>query len=475
MDLFLTILSGIAFWGGIIIAAVIALFLAILYRRVVPTNMVHIVQYVKNTTSFGTGYDDGNVYYAWPKWVPMFGVEVIELPVSNFDLTLSGYEAYDKDRVPFVVDVTSFFRIKDTNIAAQRVASIDELEGQLKQIVQGSVRKILASDVIDSIMLERSKFGDSFTEEVQRELEEWGVEPVKNMELMDIRDSGDSRVIDNIMAKKKSEIEMESRKVVADNQKQAQIAEIEAQQITDIRAQEAEQKVGERTAEKDKKVGIADELAQQEIKEQQAVTAEKDMAVNKVNEVRAAEIEKEKQVVAAQQDKETTVIIADGQLEETKKQAEGIKVEGAAKADAEKLMLLAPVDAQIKLAEKIAELPEYMQYLLGLEAVGASEKVGVEQAAALAKGDLKVIANSGSTAGGVNNLMDIFSPAGGTSLTGALTALAQSGEGQALLERFGVKVGTDAPAATSDVKADNAKPNASSDTSDTKPKAEKKK
>jgi len=102
--------------------------ISILFRRVVSTNMVHIVQSRRKTSPYGTGQATGNVYYRWPSWVPFFGITVIALPVSNFDLSLQGYEAYDKDRVPFMVDVVAFFRINDTAIAAQRVASIEELQ-----------------------------------------------------------------------------------------------------------------------------------------------------------------------------------------------------------------------------------------------------------------------------------------------------------------------------------------------------------
>jgi flotillin len=50
--------------------------------------------------------------------MPVLGVTVRELPVSNFDLDLVRYEAYDKNRLPFTVDVKAFFRIEDTNTAA---------------------------------------------------------------------------------------------------------------------------------------------------------------------------------------------------------------------------------------------------------------------------------------------------------------------------------------------------------------------
>ncbi len=238
-------------------------------RRVVATNEVHIVQSAKLTKSYGKDTDHGNSYYEWPSWLPIFGVSKIMLPVSVFDLDLNAYEAYDKGRLPFVVDVKSFFRITDSNVAAQRVASFQELKDQLHAIVQGAVRTILASSDIEAIMQGRSVYGEQFTKEVSDQLANWGVNTVKNIELMDIRDSKDSFVIQNIMSKKKSAIEMESRTVVAENMRKAQIAEIEAKREIDMQSQQALETVGRRTAEKDKAVGIANELAHQEITEQQ--------------------------------------------------------------------------------------------------------------------------------------------------------------------------------------------------------------
>ena len=419
---------------GILIAVI--LLIAILFRRVVSTNVVHIVQRGRATIPYGTGLGAGNVYYAWPAWLPRIGINVIQLPVSNFDLTLVDYEAYDLDRVPFVVHVTSFFRIADTALAAQRVADIEALKEQLMQIVQGAVRKVLASDKIDAIMLERSKFGMAFTTEVQDQLKQWGVEPVKSMELMDIRDADDSRVIANIMAKKTSHIEMESRREVAENKRAAETAEIEAQREVDMRKQEAERAVGERTADKDKAIGIANEQARQEVLTQERETRERHMAVTRVDEVRRAEIERDKQVVAAEQDKQTTVIIAEGQLAAQQREAEGIKALGEAKASAERAMQLAPVEAQIVLAKEIGENAGYQQYLMTIEGIKGYVIVGGEQAKALQAADVKVIANAGNAGEGMGRAMDLFSSKGGTNLAAAVEAFAQSPLGNAMIGKI---------------------------------------
>lgn len=291
------------------IPIILMIAVAFLFRTVVPTNMVHIVQSGKKTTSYGTGQNAGNVYYRWPSWIPLLGITSIHLPVSNFDQSFKDYEAYDKDRVPFMLDITAFFRIADTNKAAERVSTIQELKDQLKAIIQGAVRKILASHEINTIMTDRATFGNQFTEEVKGELANWGVEPVKNIELMDMRDSKGSTVIADIMAKKSSQITMESRVEVAKNNKDAELAEVTAKQEVDVRRQQAEESVGKRTAEKTKVVGIAEQQSKQEIAEEEAKTADKTMAVEKINKVRLAEIEKE----AAQHTKERLVLEGQGE------------------------------------------------------------------------------------------------------------------------------------------------------------------
>ena len=421
-----------------IAVVVITLVAALIFRRVVETNEVHIVQSAKSTTSYGKDTPNGNTYYEWPHWFPILGVTKIVLPVSVFDLELQAYEAYDVGRVPFVVDIVAFFRINDSNLAAQRVESFSELKMQLLSIIQGAVRTILASHDIDRIMLERSIYGEQFTEAVQDQLNSWGVIPVKNIELMDIRDAADNRVVHNIMEKKKSLIEMESRTEVAENMKRAEIAEIEARRERDVQDQRAQQIVGETTAQKVQAVGIANERAEQEIKEQKKITKEKEMAVIQVEQVRQADITREANVVKADEDRQTTIIIAEGKLEETKKESEGIKIEGEARAEAEKLMQLAPVEAQIALAREIGQNEGYQNYLVAIEAVEANQIVGVEQAKALTSANVKVIANTGNPVEGMSNVMDLFSSRGGTHVSAMLEGLAQSDEGKKLLDKLGI-------------------------------------
>jgi flotillin len=446
--------------GAVLVAAIAgATFLvAIMLRRVVPTNMVHIVQSSRKTTPYGRNKEAGNTYYAWPSWVPIIGISVIEFQESIFQVSLDSYEAYDQARLPFTVDVTAFFRIEQAETAAQRVASFTELENQLTAVLQGAVRRILATNQLESILQSRSELGDQFTTEVKNQIAEWGVLPVKTIEFMDIRDSSKGQVIANIMDKEKSRIEKESRVAIAENHRAAEVAEIDAKRTVEVQRQDAEQQVGLRTAAKDQAVGIANEKASQEVKAEAKVTAERNMAVMEVEKVRSAEIaksvakveaerdqqvkviaadaDKKVTVVAAEANKDSVTIKAEGELFASLREAEATKAIGDAKASAEKAMLLAPVDTQIVLAKEIGANAGYQEYLISIKKVEAGQTVGIEMAGALKGADLKVIANSGDIQGGVAKLGDLFTPQGGTNLTGMLAALGQTSEGKQLISKI---------------------------------------
>ncbi len=438
-------------------AFIFIIIIPILYRVVVPTNEVHIVQTGSTTISYGKDTDNGNSYYKWPSWIPKFGVERTIMPVSVFDIDLKSYEAYDKGRLPFLVDIKAFFRIADSNVAAQRVSSIEELSAQLEAIVQGAVRKVLASNEIEEIMEGRGKFSQEFTDEVKGQLTNWGVSTVKNIELMDIRDAKESNVIYNIMEKKKSLIEMESRQEVAKNKKMAEVAEIEAKREVDLQKQEAEQQVGLRTVTAHREVELAKQAQLQLVKEQEKETKEKEMAIKKVEETRRAEIDKEVQIVKATQaqetqiikanadkdsqiikanaDKESSITTASGNLEAKKMEAQGIEAEGLAVAEAEKAKLMAPVEAQVQLAKEIGSNQSYQQYLITIRQVEAVESVGKVQAEALKGADINVIANAGDPSSGLNSVMDLFSSRGGTALGSMLQGFVNTEQGKKVVEK----------------------------------------
>ena len=454
-------------------------------RTVVPTSQVHVVQRAGETISYGRAAQSetnktGNVYYAFPSWLPVIGVTVTVLDTGIFDRDLKDYDAYDKDRLPFKVDVKTFFRINDFNVASVRVASMKELQEQLDGIIQGAVRSLLAKEDLESIMSERNKYGKQFTEEVAPQLEQWGVETVKNIELMDIRDSQGSQVIQNIMAKKKSQIEMESRATVAENNKKANQAEIESKQEIALSQQDAERKFGLRKAEVNQEVGIANEKQKQQVQEQAKVTAEKEMEVKRAQEVKAAEIEKQAAEINAAKDKEVIAINAEAsvvkteadkkvailnaeanqqqtvlQAEATKQQielkadadlkvatneAKGTEAKGKAQALATELAKKASVQDQVTLAKEVGENKPYQEFLVAqkqIEVQGDVMKaVGVAQAQNLAGADVKIFANAASVSEGVGKAAGIFNPGTAFDVASMIEAFKSTPMGAEIIDKL---------------------------------------
>lgn len=460
------VLIGIGFVLGLI---ALGLLLAVLFRVVVPTNEVHIVQSAKKTMSYGKDTGNGNTYYKFPSWMPLIGVTTIALPVSVFAIKIDSYEAYDLGRLPFVLDLTAFFRVSDSNLAAQRVENFADLKLQLSNIIQGSVRAILSSRKLEDILQIRSELGDDFTRAVGNQLKNWGIDPVKNIELMDIRDSGGSQVIKNIMNKKISLIEKESRIEVANNKKDADIAEIEAQQLTEVRSQEAKKMIGLKTVENEREVAISQEQANQLVKDQEKITQEKQMEVERVKQVKQAEITRETEIVKAEQEqkkieidalarknaqireaeanKENQILVAQGDkekqflaaaalLEMKDKEAQGIAKIGTAEAEALRLKELAPISAQIELAKEIGENQGYQTYLISIRQIEANQAIGIEQAKALTAADLKIIANGGDVSSGVQKIGDILSSSGGMSIGAMLEGLSNSEVGKKVVDKM---------------------------------------
>jgi flotillin len=460
-------IESIAILVAIGIGVALLIVIALSLRRVVEPNETHIVQGRVKTTIYGQGgletagaeteiFDEGadewraqNAYWAWPSWIPFIGVQIIKMPLSIFAIKEREYDAYDVGKVPFVVDITAFFRINKPAIAAKRIVTMADAEVQLHEILRGAARKVLAFHDIEDIMLERSKFGQMFTEETNDQLKAWGMCNVKNIELMDIRDPRDqsSRTITDIMARKQSLINKDSRTEVAGNNRDAKIAEINAIRDAQVESEQADQRVGERTAEKIKKIGIADEQAQQAIKLEAKETATKEMAVLNVRTVRTAEINRDAEVVAADEERKTRIIkaegnkqelvlISEGTLTDKTNEATGIQLTGDAVADAKTRLELATVNPQLILAEGIGENTQYQDYMVRIRKVEKEEVVGIEKAKALQAADIKVIANTGKADDGINKVMDLFSSKGGTSLGGMIEAFKQVPAGKEIIEKL---------------------------------------
>jgi len=467
--------------GGLGILLVILILYILGLRRIVRPDQVHVVQRNNTSEVYGSSAKDnrGNTYYEFPEWIPRLGVTVKKLSTSIFDLDLPNYDAYDKDRLPFLVDIKAFFRINDFRVAASKVSDTKELEKQLLGIVQGAVRSLLAKEDLESIMSERNKYGKQFTDEVKDQLTEWGVVAVKNIELMDIKDSHGSEVIANIMKKKKSAIEMESRTTVANNMQKAKEAEIIANQEVALKEQDSLREVGLRTAEVNQEVGIANEKATQQVQEQAKVTAEKEMEVQRVREVKSAEIAKQAAEIDANKNKEVVTINAEANVVRTEadkkvailnaeanqqqtilnaeaqkqqitlkaeadlvtatNEAKGTEAKGKAQALAQELAKKASVQDQVTLAKEVGENQPYQDFLIRQKQVEVQgdvmKAVGVAQAQNLSGADVKIFANAGTVSEGVGKAAGIFNPGTAFDIASMIEAFKSTPMGAEILDK----------------------------------------
>lgn len=435
--------------GAIIVVAILFL-IAVAWRVVVPANEAHLVQRSKSSTPYGSGYEKGNSYWSFPSWLPIIGTNVSKLPLSIFQIELDGYEAYDQEKVPFAVDVISFFKVENPIEVAKRASNSEVLNEQLHNVLRGSVRKILASKDINTIMETRSELNQTFVDEVAKQVAAWGVSVV-SIEFTDIHDAPQTQVVTNIMNKKKSRIEKESRIEVAENMQLAKIREIEAQQLTEVRAVEAAQFVEMRNVERKRQVGVADQQASQKVKEEEQKTKEKEVAVSRTSIVGQAEYEREKKVIEAaalaaskieqsKGDAESMKLSAEGYKNAQLLQAEGDskKVEqvGSAEADIIKKKAVADAEGKLKLAEALAKIQkEGLQAQLGEKAIIAYQAIGVAVAEAYKNAEIKAVLTNG---GGIESLGDLLSSGGGAKLGSFIEALKKVSGGENVLEALGM-------------------------------------
>ena len=436
-------------WPVWIILLIIFIIIAINLRKVVPTNEVHILQKWNNTIIKWKGFEWGNVYYNWPEWVPGLGVSVTKLPLYVFDIKLEQYQAYDNGKIPFMVDVTAFFVIKDPELAAKRVADFEELKEQLVEVVRGAVRKTLAQYDIQEIMEARWELGQKFYEEVTNAVKEWWVE-LKNIEFMDISDADGYQVIRNLLEKKRKTIETESEKEVALKDKEREIVEAEARKEAEIKRIEAEKEAKlaqieadkltrTQEVEKEKLVKLQEEEAKKQLYEKQKETKQKELEIKLLEEQKEAEIQKVKEIIDAEKQKEIEVKEAEAKAKAIELDAEAkarameleaeakktaIEKEWLAKAKSIDYMGTAEAKNKLEMAKALNAFTEAaLAYLLKELEVKYMSKVDLEKAKALEKADIKVISTGGNWQEWINSFMELFSAKWGANLGAMIQSL----------------------------------------------------
>ncbi len=404
--------------------AVFVVLWAINLRQVVEPNVIHAVTARRTVTYYGTD-EAGRSYYKWPEWMPIIGVQVKELPTDVFAINLNNHKAWDKDNVPFKLAVTALFKLDLNKLpeAFRSIQSMERLKDQLGEIIESVVRETLATFDILVILRDRQALSQKFKEAIENSAGELGITAVRDVAIKQIEDADGSNAIEAIRAQKQATHDRESRVRVAEENKTAQEAEINAALAITLAQEQQREEAGKREASASLAVQLAKETTNQQTEEARLLTTQKSLAVVRYQDTEKANIELEVAKTEAEAKAKEVEIAAAAALVQEQRKAEGVEAAGRAAAAAEQEMQMATVHAQIQLAKELAENVAYQQYLLDKYRVDAAEKVGLENAKALAKANLQFFVTGPNTSEGLNAAASKFSPEAGLNLGSALEGL----------------------------------------------------
>ena len=369
--------------AAFIIAAIFVI-CAFAWYRITPPTEAHLVispskkMIVSSDDSIAT--DKKKTYFAIPSGIPFVGrqVRIMDLTIKE---AVVEQESYEKNQARFQVKSSTKYRISNVNRAAETFDNDIELRKQLEEVIVSSTNAVAALyDVVD-MRSKKKQMGEAIHKEMKDDLEQWGLSLI-SFQLIDFRDTEDSKIISDISKRREVEIEARTREENAEKTKQARIKEADA-----------EEKARTREIAKDQVVAEREENKKQKIAEQEKLAEEKRFAVVQVQTIQQANIDKEKAIVEANQNKETEII-----NKETKKLAgEGdrLKAQEIAKGEAAPILEkgLAEAAAKEKLQAALNKFGDKAIMALTAEKIVEMQKdVGVETAKALTAADVKVFA-----------------------------------------------------------------------------------
>jgi uncharacterized membrane protein YqiK len=290
------------------------------------------------------------------------------------------------------------------------------LQADVKDLIEAVARNSSMKMDVVNIMKDRDKFSQIVKDEVAPILKaEWGIK-IAGLEVIYFRDIEGYTVIKDIEARQAKLIETETRKQLADYEKNATIVEAIANQEKESQKAEAEETYRIRQIQKDQKIGQSEQEKQQEIARATQQANKQTIEANRVLTVGQADINKQATVVQAEGEAQANIKKAEGQSQYT-------KLTGFAEADVNKQKLLAEAEGTEK---KALALKQYNEAGLSLEVIRANQAIKQAQFAALSEG-LKVAKINLVTSGESNILGIPVSAETGADLGAMLVALSNQG------------------------------------------------
>jgi len=421
----------------ILIAAIVILvvltFAFFLTYSVIEPNKAHIVIFMgRGRKVYSPTVIDGKQGKTAYFFIPFLMKRAI-LPLANVKMELPSFELRDKNVAPFVCEVTCWLRIRRPEVAIEKLDIFEssfeeEVMATLKEQVSGIARASAMNQEILEIMKDRKAFGDIVEKEVNGSLEEWGLELVK-LEIVDFSDAEQSNVIANYEAKRKAEIQAEARKVVAVQNKDAEISEATANKLSGLVKVESEREVAKANVDKEKQIEIERQIAMEEIA----------IIKQKAN-LEQVEANRALQVGNAQVEKQALIEKAEGEAESVRKVGQANADVVTAEGKAAGMAIEAKGVAEAKAKEKMADASNRFDKEQGITIESIRAWVDVEKAKYEALGEALSKANVNAslvTSGGnekPSSLLDLFGANGGANLAQMFNAFKNVSGGKEIID-----------------------------------------
>jgi flotillin len=402
MPLFLFGLAGVS------ILAVLFLFLIAHFYVVVKPNQAHVIVSGRGRKVYSPSTVDGVAYPTSYIYIPILMQRII-VSLENVKHEINDIELRDLEVAPFKCDITCWFKITDPDLAAEKL-DVDEdgnimesIRHTLNAQVNGVARAVAMKQEVIDLMRNRKGFRDDVFEEVNGDLDDWGVQLVK-LEIIDFKDGDNSHVLRDYELRREAFVEAETRKTVAQQNKEAEVEEADSKKLAETAKLESSEAIALREIDKEQQVGIRNEQARLEVAKAQDEANAQEVAAEKTKAVGKATYEAEaKEIVAAGEAKaevKKSAGKADGRKLEAAADAEAVLVKGTAEADvaqkkgiAEATALEKKADAQKKFTDVSKDI-EMAQIAADIE----KTKYGA-MAQALEKANIQIVSKDMSFMG----------------------------------------------------------------------------
>lgn len=346
--------------------------------RIVPVNEVHI-RIMDNKKQIFSSRTGKSSY-----WVVPFITKLHKLPLSNIDIPTDNIKLNDINMAKFVCDIMCFINIDNIELAVERLTLTsvtsqlgfddERLGSDLRAIMESIGRTVATKQTILEIYMNRQALVEAITKEVQGVFPKWGISLV-NLELRHIRDAEGSTIIADIERLRASEIRRDADIKVAVTEREAKIAQAEAQEAYKKREIQKDQTVA--ITQQEALIAVQKKTAEANI---EAVEARRKLDVGQAEIAKqiteqtamAARIKVEQEAEAQRIKFET----------ESSGQAKQILAVGQANADMIKAKLIAEAEGTKELA---AAMKEFKGEALSVKQLEINKEIMVAKYAAVAK------------------------------------------------------------------------------------------